>query len=477
MQDQLKQAKDIILSNKKILIVLPSTPTGDSIIAASVLFNELRTIADRGPVFDSVDFLLPSSQLETFSRFIDSRILDMSIGELESLSYMISFPCDNGLIEKVSYKVEDGYFKMFLASSSGDLKFEDVAFDVSGASYDLVTMVGFGSLKTLGRVYDDNKSFFDSAKKLSIGQNCDEDGGVGLVCESRASVSEVLMELLGVLNIKLTQETAQSLLNGIVQSIDGALRKISSSDTLDSLNKLMSLGAKMSDVVDKVSKTGTFSTLQLQQRVFANVKQDPRGILWSRVDNYELKGLQLSESDIDILEPIKFNFCLGYSSAFVIYELADGSTVGRIELRDGDALEIAKDFQGSGTKELVTFKTDKPISVVEKTLLENLGAEDTSDDESLENLLDDIGVEQTEEDSVTTSTSKVTASGNIGNISPMPLPPVSVGNDEFSDKPIITGDQNTEQFGPPQIFNSRGRMPGAVPSRTALGSTDQRGLY
>lgn len=379
MDQRLQKAKDLILSHKDILVVLAARPDGDSLLATSALFLALKKLADDGPIFNLVDFLIPGKLSGIHKELVGDGILKYTKKELDARNYVINVPCGEGVIDKVSWRVENDLFKLFITPSYGDINIKDVEFEQVGSNYKLIILVGFSDLERLGDVYTKNKIFFDKAPKLAINGPSKGNFEMNLECDPSRSVSETILDLLKTLKVSLDAELAQLLLAGIIQKAGGHIENINSRETLDSISMLLDSGAQMDAVRKRNVGKGTFALLQLQQRVFANVRQDPAGVLWSKVNNFELRDLQIPDEEISVEDTIPFNMCEGYDHVFELFELADGTVIGRLESATFDVKNFDDTYSISGYEGVIIFETEKAIDVVESFLLNKLGVSSDED--------------------------------------------------------------------------------------------------
>ncbi len=466
MSENLQELRKRLLSHKEILVVLSPHFNGDSLLAASALFSTLRQIADEGPVFNVVDLLMTSPLSEAQKSLVGAGVLKYVKSTLDPRNYIISIPKD-GKIGKVKWREENEAFKLFLTPAYGDLAISDLKFEQIGSSYKYVVLVGFEKLTDLGEVYTKNKSFFDRAPRTSIGVNGNTINENNLSIARTSSVTEIIYDFLKVLNVKINTETAQLILNGFVESVGGLLGNVKDKTTLERIGELMDLGATMTQVGTKPSTKGTFGQLQLQQRIFANIKQDTSGILWSTVNSSELKDLQIEDSEVNVNEHIPFNSYQGYGNAFVLYGLSDGTIWGKVETEDLDLPKILKEFEMTVCQDGLVIRAEGELEAIETKILRLLGSEDQQVvveplvepeiTESKELSAENVEVTAVDEEPASIgileeSVSEVAEQVDESVLPVEPMKPAAEAENEvFSDDPIITSD---DSFGPPKIFNS-----------------------
>jgi nanoRNase/pAp phosphatase (c-di-AMP/oligoRNAs hydrolase) len=206
------------------LILLPPEPSKDLVAAGLSLFyilsseNKPVQIGCSGPIkIDSENL----SGLEDIQTTVGNQNLQIAFDFAESD------------LEKVDYDVDpNGKFILFIKPKTGhrppDIK--DVKFSYSGASSDLVFVLGINSLPELGKLYADEKSFLDSAKIVSIKTALQPSQFAALsLFQPASSVSEIVATFAKQAKLHLSADAANNLLTAISE----ATRHFSSKATAD----------------------------------------------------------------------------------------------------------------------------------------------------------------------------------------------------------------------------------------------------
>lgn len=476
----LERNKNKIFSAKNILVVLPKHFDNDALLSASALFTCINKIANTGPLFDNIDFLVAGDISDNQKHLIEDGIVKYIKNDLEPRNYIVSIPCGDGLIDKVSYRLEEDVFKMFITPSFGELNVDDVKFDQIGSNYKLAVFVGFSNPESLGDIYEHNKVLFDKIEKVILSS------------ESSGSVSEQTYKLLRLLKIDISKEIAQLLLLGVIDYFGGKFENIEDQNVLSFISEMMGYGASLSETKNRSRNQMSFVQLQLQQRLFSNIKQDSNGILWSVVNKEDLTSLQIQDFDINISSPIAFNNCEGYSDAFVIYELSDGSLQVRIESLEKPLEELFGEYGVKGSGRFITFSVQGISSGdFEKIILDKLGGNIVGQPAIVSSVIEDVSLPNIEEFvqkeeipvfvddekkevevelkkevekmvSAQTTAEKVTPHQVVeepkGKNSILEVLADNEDDEEYGDAPIVLEEDDEGVFGPPKIFNSAGLM-------------------
>ncbi|NLD49619.1 MAG: hypothetical protein GX660_20930, partial [Clostridiaceae bacterium] len=357
MNERLQELRKRLLLHKDILIVVSNNANNDSLLAASALFCTLNQIASDGPVFNTVDCLVLGNLSEMQEELIGKTTVQRFIHELQPKHYVVKIPKD-GRISKVKWKEENEYFNLFLTPSFGELSIDNILFEQTGLNYKFIILIGFDDMSKLGEIYSNNEKYFENIPKAIIGgKNNFSKENIISIAES-VPVSEIVYDFLKNLKVNLSKDTAQFLMNGFVESLDGFITNIQGKSTLNKMAELIDLGAEIISLDTAIGHKSSYTQLQLKQGIYANIKQDSSGILWSVIDNSELKSLQIEDEEINVSDKIPFNSYKGYGTAFILYEFSDGTVWGKIETEDLDLPKLLNGYESQVCHDGLVIKTD-----------------------------------------------------------------------------------------------------------------------
>lgn len=197
----------LIEASKSVLILLPARPYFDQVAAGLGLYLALR---DRKNVAVSC----PTPMLVEFNRLVGVNKVGSEGGNKNLTLRFANYPATN--IEKVSYDIENGEFKLMVVPKTGFLapKKEEISFEYSGVSADTVILVGganeshFPSLATKD---------FEAAKLIHLGIRTLDLGAKTVISFARpaSSVSELITALIKQSGYTLDADIATNLLMGI----------------------------------------------------------------------------------------------------------------------------------------------------------------------------------------------------------------------------------------------------------------------
>ena len=158
VQSQIDEAKALIEKSSTVLIAVSSSPTFDAVAAGLSLYLSLTAQGKRVSIVSSVPMTVEYSYL------VGLDLIGSSLNNSGGRNLVISFPYQEGSIEKVSYNIENDTFNLVIEPREG---YPQVTEDVvqysysGGAASDLVITVGAESLEDLGDLYTANRVNFE----------------------------------------------------------------------------------------------------------------------------------------------------------------------------------------------------------------------------------------------------------------------------------------------------------------------------
>lgn len=148
---------------------------------------------------------------------VDKVTNNVSNGQGKNL--VISFPYQEGSIEKVSYNIENDTFNLVIEPREGYplVTTDAIRFSNSGGNTDLIITVGVAQLSNLNNLYNNNQGLFSEKAVLNIDNNSQNAryGRVNVVDTNVSSVSEITIGLLSNIGIAMNADIATNLLAGL----------------------------------------------------------------------------------------------------------------------------------------------------------------------------------------------------------------------------------------------------------------------
>ena len=236
------QLKQLIDTARTIFIVYPNSASLDhKAVAASLYLSLLRAKKSVGLI--SPQPLNPES-LDAVAG------LENTQHALGNQNLSISFPYSPEQVDKVSYHIGEESRRFFLSIKPkpgvAPLDASQVEFSYTGASADVVIIVGVKELEELEQIYFGYEQMYTDTPTISINSYSTSFGTHKLDTGSASSSSEVLTQLLPEWGLSMDTDIATNLLAGIEASTKNLSAPTTSADTFEAVAELLRAGARRS---------------------------------------------------------------------------------------------------------------------------------------------------------------------------------------------------------------------------------------
>lgn len=193
----------IVASAKSVLVLLPSKPYFDQVAAALSFYLAIKDKKEAAIV-------CPSPMIVEFNRLVGVNKISTEAGNKNLVLRFAGYKASD--IEKVSYDVENGEFRLTVVPKTGFVspKKEQVDLSYSGISADTVVLIGGATeahFPALGQL--------SGAKILHIGTRALSGGEVLSFARPASSVSELVAQLFQEAGLAIDADIATNLLLGI----------------------------------------------------------------------------------------------------------------------------------------------------------------------------------------------------------------------------------------------------------------------
>lgn len=206
----IQKIRDLLSKNDNIAIALGSKSSMDEMAAALSLYLLLRDANKKVSIACPTQPIVELSNLVGIDKVASK--LDGQEGDL-----VVSFPYVEGEIEKVSYTLENGFLNIIVKSAAQGLTFneKDVRYTKGGGSFNILFTIGTPNLSDLGEIIESDK--LRNIKIINIDNKPENQGYGDIVAVSQdfSSVSEQVADIVLSLGMRIDQDVAQNLLNGI----------------------------------------------------------------------------------------------------------------------------------------------------------------------------------------------------------------------------------------------------------------------
>jgi len=242
--DQVNQARNLLENAKSVLIVVGDNPTIDSIAASLALYLTLSSVSKQAVV------VCPTSMTVEFNQLVGVDKIQNNVSGGSGRNLVISFPYQEGSIEKVSYNIENDTFNLVIEPREGypQITPENMQYSNSGGTTDLVITINASRLSDLGRIYQDNQNLFRDKPLVNIdsGSINSRYGKVNLIDPSVSCTSELIVSLLSQLGFTIDVDTATNLIAGISAGSQNFSSPTTSASTFEAAAICLKSGARKS---------------------------------------------------------------------------------------------------------------------------------------------------------------------------------------------------------------------------------------
>lgn len=240
-QNLIKEAKDEVTSAQSIAVLLPPDPDTQIVSAGLGLYLSLAGSGKQVQIGCSSQIRVENADLFGVDK------IKNSIGDQ---NLVISFDFKEENLKKVDYDVdENGKFMLLIQPQPGSPAPDTstINYSYSGASADLVFVLGVTSLEELGKLYADEKAFLDKAKIISINLTTkpSANAAIALHTGTATSLSEVVGFLLKTWEIEPTVDAASNLLSVLGTSTNQFTSPKVTADTFETIAFLMRHGGRL----------------------------------------------------------------------------------------------------------------------------------------------------------------------------------------------------------------------------------------
>ncbi len=183
---------------------------------------------------------------------------------------------------------------------------------------------------------------------------------INIVDEKVSSTCEIIYDIYQKLGEKIDSATATILLTGIYTDTGGFQHSNTAPRTLEVASKLLSSGAQLKQISQKISNYRSLAMLKLWGIVLDRIEhRSELGLVYSIITQSDIKKIGAKEDDlagvVNLISTIP-----GEQAALLLYELPDGKVKGslRTESDKIDVAKIAGLFGGGGHKKASGFVID-----------------------------------------------------------------------------------------------------------------------
>lgn len=233
-----KELNEAIEKAKSIGIAVGEHHGIDDMAAALSLFLSLKNFGANVGISSPVEPIVELSSLVGIDKVKNNF-------ESHDGSLVVSFPYQEGEIEKISYTMEEGLLNIVVKPSEAGLSFseKDVIFKRIGEQPDLLIVIGTPRLSDLGGLFNPEKLKDSTVVNIDNKNENQGYGDIAMASVKASSVSELVADIILSLNLPMDQDSAQNLMYGLVFATDNFQKPTSSPLAFEIGSILMKKGA------------------------------------------------------------------------------------------------------------------------------------------------------------------------------------------------------------------------------------------
>jgi len=358
----IKELNKILDSADKVLITGPANPNLDvlgSAIAWQIFLSQQKKKVD----------ICFEGQVPYYN-FLPKQDILNSLGNLNK--FKIILDVSKTKVKQLSYDMDDDNLVIDLVPDNGVFSSKDVTTDRGEYKYDLIISLGADSLDAMGKIFSENRHFFQSKPIINIDTSVlnENYGQLNIVESNITSLSEISYYFL---QKNIDQDIATCLLAGMILATNSFQSPKVTPDSLDLASQLIIKGAKRSEIIEALYRTRDINTLKSWGKVLSRLKKKSH-IIISYLNHDEADNLPQDFSDMIrdlILSTPKAQV------AIIFYQLEFNLTEAWVYTTSNiNALELVKDMQASGSRHLAKVvieddletSQDKVIDLISKKL-------------------------------------------------------------------------------------------------------------
>jgi phosphoesterase RecJ-like protein len=373
MLTQEQQIFEQIKKAKNILITFSAEWSGDAVSSALALNLFLKKLGKQ------VDIVADSTHTNSIYSFL-SDFTDIKSNFKNLKNFIISLDTTNTKVEKVKYNNEENKLNFIVTPKEGNFTEEDISSSSSKYKYDLIISIDSPDIESLGKIFEDDTEFFYKIPLINIDNHSENEefGQINLIDLTAVSSSEILFNLLSNYSRdSIDENIATALLTGIISKTKSFKTQNVTPDSLSTVAQLISMGADRELIVNTLYRSRTIGVLKLWGRVLARLNNNHGGkLVWSVLSHMDFHKTQTSERDLsEVIDELIVSIPEA-RIIVLIYEVKEGEKVNTKtiihSMKGVNALQLSKEFNSSGTKNLAKFSLEKSITEAEKHIIEKI---------------------------------------------------------------------------------------------------------
>jgi len=368
MLDITQQIFKQIEKSQRPLIVFSADWAGDVVASSLALFLFLKKLKKEAEII-----ALPSIKNQVWSFLPAHSEIKNSLENLRK--FIISLDISQTKTKQIKYTLEDKKINFIISPENGWFKAEDISTSASAFKYDLIFVIGTTDLESIGSLYENNVEFFYKTTIINIDHHAsnEEFGQINLIDVNAAASCEILFDLFHNEQPDLLDEDISTcLLAGIIAGTKNFRTSNLTPRTLLSTSKLIGLGARREEIIDKLYRSRDFKTLKLWGKVLNNLNSSLNGkLIWSTISRTDfLDAKALEDNLLDIIDELIINIPEAHAIT-IIFENPNNinNKILFYAIKNINALEILKNYSPTGNPKMAQIELPGRLEEVKQKYL------------------------------------------------------------------------------------------------------------
>lgn len=297
-------------------------------------------------------------------------------------TFTISLDLSSAKIGEIKYETKKDQLNFIINPKEGFFTADDVKSQSSDFKYDLIIVLDTPDLESLGKIYENDTDFFYQTPIINIDHNSQNEqfGQINYVELPAISTSEILFNLFENYDPKLIDENiATYLLGGIISKTRNFKTGNITPRSLSIASKLIELGADREKIVKSLYRSLSINILKLWGRTLARLSNSPnKKLVWSLLTENDFNKTETREEDLeDVIDELIINIPQAEVIVLICESKKPKSEKNLVKCiikttKNINALDLGKNYQAIGNRNLVTFNINKPIAEAKQDIIENI---------------------------------------------------------------------------------------------------------
>jgi len=259
--NQLAEARNTLEGAKSIAILIGSNPTVDSVASSLALYLALSSYGKQVTVACAIPMTV------AFNRLVGVDKIGTLVNGTGGKNLVISFPYQEGSIEKVSYNIENDIFNLVIEPREGYpmITQDMIRYSFSGGSTDAIITVGVASTNDLGTLFTDNQQLFSEKSLINIDINPSNSrfgNRSNIVDQTASTISELTTTLFSSLGFTIDADIASNLLAGISNGSNNFTSAQTTAHTFEAAAICLKNGARKEAPLSQRPQPAPFAPVQ-----------------------------------------------------------------------------------------------------------------------------------------------------------------------------------------------------------------------